>query len=182
MRESPSAAELIGKIEQAFAHRKIPAEAVVMEGRLQIDSDVEDGLWFQGRDWREITKEDWEKHHWGFSYLSPAAFAYFLPSILILTLRNPQNSPDLAVDSFVWQLDSSPGVENLSPFSYRYFEFTDDEFEAMKEWLLWACENKPDVFRGNAVGGPGDGFGRAFDAIDLIHKEAVECRTRDRED
>jgi len=181
MRESSSATELIRKIEQAFSHRKIPAEAVVMEGRLQIDSDVEDGLWFQGRDWHEISKEDWEQRHWGLLYLSAAAFAYYLPSILILTVRDPRDSPDLAVDSFVWELDSSPGAENLSPSSYRYFEFTDDEFEAVKEWLLWACENKPDVFGGNAVGGPGDGFGRAFDAIDLINKETVKRRTSERE-
>jgi hypothetical protein len=182
MCESPSATELIKKIEQAFAHREIPAEAVSMEGRLQIDSDVEDGLWFQGKDWRELTTKDWEQRYCGLLYLSAESFPYYLPSILILSIRNPRNSPDLAIDSFVWQLDSSPGVENLSPFSYRYLEFTDDEFDAVKEWLLWACENKPDVFYGKAVGGAGDGFGRAFDAIDLIHKEAVECRTSDRED
>lgn len=181
MRESPSATDLIRKIEQAFAHRKTPPVVVEMEGRLQIDSDVEDGLWFQGRDWREISTEDWEKHHWGFSYLSPAAFAYFLPSILTLTMRNPQDAPDLAVSSFVWELDSSPGIENLSPRSYRYYELTDDEFDAVKEWLLWACENKPHVFHGMAVGGPGDGFGRAFDAIGLLHTQAVRHRKSKRE-
>lgn len=179
MSESPSATELIRKIEQAFAHREIPAEAVVLEGRLQIDSDVEDGLWFQGKDWREISRENWEQRYCGLSYLSSQAFAYYLPSILILTVRDPRNSPDLAIDSFVWQLDSSPGVENLSPSSYRYFELTDDEFDAVKEWLLWACENKQDIFYGIALGGPGDGFGRAFDAIDLIHKEAMKHRERE---
>ena len=152
-----------------------------MEGRLQVDSDVEDGLWFQGKEWREIAKEDWEQRYCGLSYLSAAAFVYYLPSILTLTLRDPQNSPDLAIDSLVWQLDSSPGVENLSPFSYRYFELTDDEFEAVKAWLLWACENKRDVFYGMAVDGPGDGFGRAFDAINLLHKEAVKRRTSEQE-
>lgn len=180
MRENASATDLIGKIERAFAHRKTPPEVVEMEGRLQIDSDVEDGLWFQGRDWREISKEDWERRYCGLSYLSAEAFAYYLPSVLILPVRDPQNSPDLAVDSFVWQLDSSPGIENLSPFCYRYFEFTDDEFDAVKEWLLSACENKPDAFYGMARNGPGDGFGRAFDAIDLLHKEVMKHRERDR--
>lgn len=181
MCKNAGAIELIRKVEKAFAHRKIPSEVVVMEGRLQIDSDVEDGLWFQGKDWREISKENWDQRHWGLSYLSPEAFAYYLPSILILTVRDPSNSPELAVDSFVWQLDSSPGIENLSPLSYRYFEFTDEEFEVIKEWLLWACENMPHVFYGRAVGGPGDGFGRAFDAIDLIHKEAVKWRQSEQE-
>ena len=41
---------LIKKIEAAFAHRQMPAEVVNMEGRYQIDSDVDDALWFQGRD------------------------------------------------------------------------------------------------------------------------------------
>ena len=66
---------LIKKIEAAFAHRQMPAEVVNMEGRYQIDSDVDDALWFQGRDWRSLTRDDWEKRHWGVIFLSPHAFA-----------------------------------------------------------------------------------------------------------
>ena len=168
---------LIELIERSFGHRLIPAKAIEMEGRLQIDSDIDDALWFQGRDWRDLTLEDWRRKHWGFNFLSPEGYVYYLQSILILTLRNPKEYPDLAVDSFLWKLDRSPGVENLDPAIYdRYLPLTNEEFEALKQWILWACENIPDVFYGAASGGPGDGFGRAFDTLTLLQAEAERFR------
>jgi hypothetical protein len=173
MVENPSSTELINQIGRAFSHRQMPDEVIRMQGRIQIDSDVEDGLWFQGREWQDLTNADWEQRHWGLTYLAPKAFAYYLPSILVLAIQNPRGCPRVAVDSFVWQLDHGPGAENLDlPLCERYLEFTDDEFEAIKEWLLWACESLPDVFVGNARGGPGDGFGRALDTLHLLQAEA----------
>ena len=161
------------RIEKAFAHRRIPAEVVEMEGRFQIDSDVEDALWFKGRDWHVLTVEDWHRRHLGFYFLSPEAFAYYLPSLLILTILNPKDYPGLAVDSFLWQLDRSPGPENLDPpLIDRYSVLNDEEFNAIKEWLLFACESVPQAFGGAAASGPGDGFGRVFDTLELLQKEA----------
>ena len=167
------------KIEKAFAHRDIPREVVEMEGRLQVDSDVEDGLWFKGKVWRDLTAEDWRAHYCGLSYFNEEAFAYYLQSLLVLTLRDPKNYPDLAVDSFLWELDCSPGGENLSPLSYRYLALTNEEFGALKEWIVWASENIRDVFYGAAVGGPGDGFGRVFDSIGLLQRESALRRGDD---
>lgn len=168
---------LIDRIERAFGHRQTPARVIEMEGRLQIDSDIDDALWFQGRDWHDLTLEDWQRRHWGFGYLAPEGFAYFLPSVLTLTVRNPEEYPDLAAQSFLWQLDRTPAVENLDPPIYeRYLEFTNDEFEAIKEWMIWACENVPNMFYGAASGGPGDGFGRAFDTLLLLQEEAGKNR------
>ena len=173
MAESPTATDLIANIQRAFADRNMPAEVVEMEGRYQIDSDVEDGLWFAGRDWRSLTLEDWRQRHCGFLFLSPEAFAYYLPSILILTVQNPKHCPDLAVQSFLSELDRSPGIENLdSHLANRFSSITRVEYEAIKEWLLWASECIPHVFYGTAVGGAGDGFGRAFDTIDLLQRTA----------
>jgi hypothetical protein len=175
--------ELIARIERVFEHRLIPDEVVEMKGRLQVDSDVEDALWFEGRDWRELTCEDWDKRHWGFIFLNPRSFAYYLPSILVLTVQDPRNCPILAVDSFVWQLDHSPGVENLDlPLRERYLELSNEEFEVIKEWLLWACENVPGVFIGASSGGSGDGFGRAFDALLLLQADAEKSRNRNESD
>jgi hypothetical protein len=144
-----------------------------MEGRYQIDSDVEDGFWFAGRDWRSLTLEDWRHRYCGFVFLSPEAFAYYLPSILVLTLQNPKHYPDLALQIFLSPLDRSPGVENLdSNLTNRFSSITREEYEAIKEWLLWASECIPHEFYGAAVGGAGDGFGRAFDTIDLLQKTA----------
>jgi len=177
MAESLSSTDLINKIECAFSHRRIPDEVVCMEGRFQIDSDVEDALWFQGRAWRDLTNADWEQRHWGFGFLNPMAFAYYLPSILVLAIQSPENCSFVAVDTFVWQLDHSPGVDNLDlPLLERYLEFTNEEFDSVKEWLLWACENLTGVFVGGRRGGPGDGFGRAFDTLLLLQAEAEKQR------
>lgn len=175
--------KLIERIGKAFAHRPMPAEVVKMDGRFQIDSDIEDALWFAGRDWRDLNAENWRCHYSGLSYFSPEAFAYYVQSLLILTIQNPKHYPDLAVDSLVWELDSSPGIENLSPLATRrYYGFSDEEFEAIKEWLLWASENVSDVFSGAAVSGPGDGFGRAFDSIHLLQKVSKSHGINERED
>lgn len=181
MPEGLTSIDLISKINRAFSHRRIPDEVVHMAGRLQIDSDVEDGLWFLGRAWNDLTNADWEQRHWGLTYLTPKAFAYYLPSILVLAVQNPRNCPLVAVDAFVWQLDHSRGAENLDlPLRERYLELTDEEFEAVKAWMLWACENVQGVFYGAASGGPGDGFGRAFDAL-LLQAQAEKHRKRTEE-
>lgn len=101
MAESLSSADLINKIERAFSQLQIPDEVVEMEGRFQIDSDVEDGLWFRGRDWRELTNADWEKRHWGFGFLNSKASAYYLPSILVLAIQNPKICPLVTVDALL---------------------------------------------------------------------------------
>ena len=169
---------LIERIERAFGHRSLPAKVIEVEGRVQIDSDIDDALWFQGRDWHDLTIEDWRQRHLGFGHMSPEGFAYYLPSVLTLTLRKPEQYPDLAVQSFLWQLDCSPGVDNLDPpVCQRYLEFTEEEFEAFKQWMLWACENVPHVFYGAASGGPGDGFGRALDTLILLQAEAEKYRS-----
>jgi hypothetical protein len=165
------------KIENAFAHRRIPTEVVEMEGRLQFDSDVEDAIWFKRRDWHDLTREDWHQHHWGFHFFSPEGFAYLLPSLLLLTILNPKEYPGLAVDSFLSQLDRSQGAENLETHLInRYSLFNEEEFNTIKEWLLFACESFPQLFHGAAASGPGDGFGRVFDTVDLLQKTSTSQR------
>jgi hypothetical protein len=164
--------DLTRKIRAAFAHRQIPSEVVEMEGRFQIDSDVEEALWFAGRDWRAITRDDWQKHACAVIFLSPEAFAYYLPSLLTVTAENPKGYPELAVDSFVGLLDHTPAMEFLDPPLIRRFAgLSDAEFEVVKEWLLFACANLPGGW-GIAASGPGEVFGRAFDTLTLLQEEA----------
>ena len=160
------------KIEKAFAHRSMPASAVDLEGCIQFDSDVEDAMWFTGRDWRSLTTEDWKARYSAVFFLSPEAFQYFLPSLLILTLHNPQNFPDLAVEAVIQQLDRSTSVAGWNDhFKERFLGWHIEEYEATKEWLVWASENIPDMFYGMARNGPGDGYGRVFDSIELLRQE-----------
>ena len=147
-------------------------KVVELEGLVQIDSDVKEGLWFEGRNWQDLTVEDWRHHNCGWLYFTPEAFAYYLQSLLVLVIDDPKHYPDLALDSVLWSLDRTPEMSNLDPSILdRYSTFTRTEFEVVKEWLLFACEAIPSVFWGAAASGPGDGFGRAFETLSLIEGE-----------
>ncbi|HET8823509.1 MAG TPA: hypothetical protein VFM77_00145, partial [Terriglobales bacterium] len=69
---------LAEKIEHVFSSRTRPAQ-VVPDQVLQFDSDVEEALWFSGRDWRDLTWQDWQEHSCAFYFFRPEAFAYYLP-------------------------------------------------------------------------------------------------------
>ncbi|SRR5258708_37068099 len=171
------------KIESAFAHRRMPAEVIEPEQYIQFDSDVEEALWFAGRDWREITVKDWQQRSSAAIFLSREAFPYYLPSLLILTIQNPNSYPEMAVDSIIFALDRSPNVEGWDEgLTRRFLGLKAEEFEAIKEWLLFVCENVPHFSYGDAASGPGETFGRAFDTIDLLQKETELQNLVDRDD
>jgi len=161
------------RVQEAFAHRSPPARAVDLEGRYQIDSDVEEGLWFNGRDWHDITWKDWQEHFNAITYFSNEAFAYYLPSVLLLSLENPNEILD-AAQSLLLELDRSPSTEGWNEsFARRLFGLRSQEYELIKEWLLQMCEYAPYRRRGVAGSGPGDAFGRAFETVDLLQKESA---------
>ena len=56
--------QLREEIERAFGWRKMPDNVIdeKPENLLDPDSDILDALWFAGRDWRDITVEDWRQH------------------------------------------------------------------------------------------------------------------------
>jgi hypothetical protein len=66
--------ELSDKIRRAFASRPKPEEAVDVNNQIQMDSDVEEGMWFSGRNWQEITWKDWQAHSSAIYYFSKDAF------------------------------------------------------------------------------------------------------------
>jgi hypothetical protein len=82
--------DLPEKIERAFAWREKPAEVVDPEKHIQFDSDVEEALWFAGRDRHDIDWRDWQEHPEALGFFSRDALAYYLPSALLLSLRRPQ--------------------------------------------------------------------------------------------
>jgi hypothetical protein len=170
------------RIEKAFAHRKMPAEVVEPDAYIQFDSDVEDALSFAGKDWREITCEHWRKRYCAVHFLSPEAFAYYLPSLLAVQTLQPQGKTDLAVDSLISSLDRSPSTEGWDDhFRSRFLGLTTEEYAVMKEWLLYLSETVTDYGWGDSASGPGETFGRAFDTIDLLQKETELQNWIDRE-
>lgn len=166
---------LAHEITHVFAHRNIPKLIVDRVGLIQVDSDVEDAIWFTGRDWHTITWEEWQKRNAGFTFFSSEAFAYYLPSVLLLSLENQKHTL-LVAQSLIWELDKSPSAEDWDPHFYDRFSVLQvDECEALKKWLLAVCEYESYKGGGIAAFGAGETFGRAFDTLDLLQKD-VERR------
>ena len=167
--------ELTNEIERTFAARQKPPQVRLGDGILQLDSDVEQALWFSGRDWHELTWQDWQEHRSAIYFFAPDAFAYYLPSILILSAQN-SNKPLAAAEALISELDRSPDTTGWTEgFASRFLELSSKELDTLKGWLLQLCEYGAYKGWGIAVSGPGDAFGRAYDTVGLIQKE-VERR------
>jgi hypothetical protein len=162
------------EIEQAFRNRPLPGCVYTLKPvdlSHGIDSDVEDTLWFAGRDWRTLTPEDWEKHNCATTFFEPEAFAYYLPSLMILTMERPSDGM-LAADSVIYNLDRSPGRDNWDPpLLRRYLLLSVEELEVLKEWLIELSNYVPYRGIGLASDGPGDQLGRAFDTVAALQEE-----------
>src|ERR1700730_13893937 len=63
------------KIEYVFSSRPKPAQVRLADEVFQLDFEVEEALWFSGRDWHEITWQDWQEHSSAIYFFDPEAFA-----------------------------------------------------------------------------------------------------------
>lgn len=164
----PSLMTFREQVTAAFAHRSIPAEVLTPATHRQCDSDLEETLWFTGRDWRTLTWNDWRDRYDGIFFLSTEAFAYYLQSLLCLTAENPSDSL-LAAEAVIHTLDRSPNSDGWDDFFRpRYTALTAAELDCVEEWLLLLCESAAYRSYGAAAGGPGDTFGRAIDTVSLL--------------
>lgn len=164
------------RIERVFAHRMMPGAVVDMTNRYQIDSDVEEALWFAGRDWRSITWDDWREHSSAIYFFDSEAFGYYLPSLLLLSAQRPDEEL-MAADSLISQLDCSPDPEGWPEgLATRFLKLNWAELQVLKEWLLQVCEYAAYRTYGTAASGAGETFGRAFDTVDLLQKEVQRRR------
>jgi hypothetical protein len=150
------------KIEHAFAERKRPEKLI--NHHATVTPEQEDALWFTGRDWRAVSREEWDGHWDAFFTFTPEAFAYYLPSILTLTVQSP--APDfLPADALLKILDRSPAVESWDDFLItRLGGLRPAECEVLKEWTLYLASNESWASQYS--------LGRAFDTAELLQKRA----------
>jgi hypothetical protein len=127
--------KLTDKIERVFSSRPMPAQVRLADEVIQLDSDVEEALWFSGRDWHELTWQDWQEHSCAIFFFDPEAFAYYLPSVLLFSAQNPSDSL-MAADSLINELDRSPNPEGWTEgLVSRFLELNRAELDVLKEWL-----------------------------------------------
>lgn len=161
-------------IERAFAGREMPAKVTNSDCSDQPDSDVADILWFSGRNWREITWNDWNKHDVALCFFTQDALAYWLPSVLLLSLQRPGeylSSAGYLIKTFgarSW----APSPDHWTDyFRARFVGLRREEYEAIKGWLLFMSGLETYRRQINRRPGPGDIFERAIDTVTLAQQE-----------
>lgn len=150
------------QIETAFRVRT-PPQSTVESGSISTPEQL-DAIWFVGRNWRDISRADWESHGDAFYAFSPKAFVYFLPSILMVSVERPGEYFGVA-ESLIGILDRSPVVENWDEFLVsRLCGLNSSEYAAISEWLLRLSQHDFPY--------DSDGIARAFDTVQLLDKES----------
>jgi hypothetical protein len=104
--------KLSERIERVFSTRLKLAQVRLADEVIQLDDDEEDALWFSGRDWHEITWQNWQEHSDAIFFFDPEPFVYYLPSILLLSAQNPNESLN-AGDSLIGELDRTPDPKGM---------------------------------------------------------------------
>lgn len=139
-----------------------------------LDTDVVDTLWFSGKSWRELTWDDWKKRNVALSFFNRDALAYWLPSVLLLSLQRPDEYMPAAgyliktFGSICWA--PSP-IHWKGHFRERFVGLRVEEYEAIKEWLVSISKHK--TYGVSRLRGPGDIFERAFETVSLAQEETM---------
>jgi len=154
------------QIDEAFAHRVRPTKLI--GGGTPTTPEQADALWFEGRDWRSITRADWESHPDALFTFAPEALAYYLPSLLKTTMDS-EGQWLQAADSLIGALDRSPRVEFWDAFlSKRMVGLKPAEYEAIQAWLL--------SLSGLNEAWEEDALTRAYETVELLQQETERVR------
>ena len=128
----------IETMKNAFAKRVMPEH--VIDPQLDIaylSPDERDALWFQARDWRELTRDDWQRHYSGIFFFTSDALAYYIPSIMQHSIGGDDDA-FLAEDSLVLALGKKiPSVEKCQRRSPECLLLSDDERDVVVRWMRY---------------------------------------------
>lgn len=150
------------RVEQAFGLLPPPGKVIEHDHHT---TEQQDALWFARRDWRHLSRDDWEAHRDAVYAFTPAAFQYFLPSILVLSLEAPDQW-FWPADSLLQMLDRSPTPEYWDDFLMaRLGALPIAVYDVLAEWLLALSEAGEAAMQAS--------LGRAFDTIELLREHAL---------
>jgi hypothetical protein len=91
-----------------------------------------------------------------------------LPSILLVTARNPGNWLG-AADALLGVLNRSPDIYHWDNFiEKRLFALEAEEYEAIKAWVL--------SLSGTEIFGDEDALARSYETVDLLQRETERVR------
>jgi hypothetical protein len=169
--------ELVEVIEEAFKGRVMPDVVTTSDCSDPADSDIEDTLWFVGRNWREVSWNDWNEHDVSLSFFTRDALAYWIPSVLLLSLgRTGEYLPSAgylirAFGARYWA--PSPNHWTIS-FRERFVGLRSEEYEAIEAWLMFM--SNMEIYRKylNTKPRSGDVFERAIETVRLALRESLK--------
>lgn len=105
---------------------------------------IEETRDFFGKEWKEITPDIYERNIAAISFLTPEAFAYFLPS-LIRCSRLSYDKVSVTVDKVLSNLDGR-FLGDLKSWQKNYWQsFTDSQIELILQWFDWLSTRERDV-------------------------------------
>jgi hypothetical protein len=131
---------LIDKLYLAFKGRQKPKALVESN---ELTGDEISGIESIGeKKWNELTGDMLEKHPDAINLMAPEAFCYYLPGVILASIK--ENSPNLmAAVSVVSALDRTPVIELWdSHFLKRWPSLRGDELAVISEWILWLEGNE----------------------------------------
>ncbi len=155
--------ELISLIEKAFVARPRPKHLYFKDPTQpkQIsDSDLADIIALDTLDWSVVDIRTLDRLGGASGFLTPDAFCYFLPKIMVATLR--LNAADSSIVSFIfWSLAHRvEKIEDLMESASRLSGLDANELNALKLWLWWVLEES-DTEDDHQIG-------HAIDVVDLF--------------
>lgn len=154
---------LIDEISLAFRDRTKPCK-VVPDVHPPTD-EYADAEHFSSLQWEQADVGDWGDHYAAIFGFAPSAFCYFLPSLMIASMRS--ESPLIVASSLVSLLDRSNSPSSWDSFFLdRFGALTPRELSAMQSWVLWLATNGASQFS------PGS-LDRAFDTLEVLLRGSV---------
>lgn len=160
MSESIENITLIKYVKEAFSWRKYK---ICFTDSNQLSADeMESVLFISKLHWEDTSSDMWERCFDVISWLSPLAFCYYLPGIMISAIKD--NEPDLiVVISIISMLDRSPNPDYWDEFFIkRWTLLTPDECSVVQRWIFWLSSFTTSMNSDSLI--------RALETLDLLIK------------
>lgn len=151
--------QLAFKIFESFKWRKKPN---ILTGSNDLSCDEVEGVRAIGAcEWSETTGDLWEKYNDVLSWLSPEAFCYYIPGVMVSSINDSE--PNLiVVNNLVGMLDRTPSPDWWDDFFVeRWSLLTIKECNVLRGWLIWLSSFENSSIDKNS-------FYRAIETVGLL--------------
>ncbi|QGZ39951.1 hypothetical protein IP92_02280 [Pseudoduganella flava] len=150
--------------QQIIDYYSATTKPLALTSRPLSDPDGQDAMWFSGKLWKEIRRDDWNRHPGAFSAFTPEAFRYYFPSILMCALEAPVEW-SYPIDSLLQALDRTPDKSLWDEFfTSRLCGWKSAEYALLLDWLLYLSEQGKEMW--------GEHLDRSYDTVQLLRESA----------